>query len=86
MATQDEKMTRADTVEVEADLAFEEWNRLWMIQGPDVVCRLCLRRQRLISAHETFVHRGPCVWSKAKKKHYPWQMLASILRPFDWER
>lgn len=77
-------MTCAEAVEVGADLAFEEWNRLWMIQGHDVMCRLCLRRQRLVSAHEAFTHRRPCIWSMAKKKHYPWQALASILRPFDW--
>jgi hypothetical protein len=77
-------MTCAQAAEVEADLAFEEWNRLWMIHGQDVVCRLCQRRQRLVSAHEVFAHRRACIWSRAKNKHYPWQTLASILRPFDW--
>jgi hypothetical protein len=77
-------MATVQAAEVGADLAFEQWNRLWMIQGQDVVCRLCLRRQRLVSAHEAFSHRRPCIWSKAEKKHYPWQILASLLRPFDW--
>lgn len=77
-------MAGTEAIEVGADLAFEEWNRLWMIQGQDVVCRTCQRHQRLVSAHEAFAHRRPCIWSITQKKHYPWQVLASILRPFDW--
>lgn len=75
-------MTRAEAIKVRADLAFEEWNRLWMIQDQDVVCRLCRGRQRLISAHEVFVHRRHCIWSIARRKHYPWQMLAKIFQHF----
>lgn len=78
-------MRTTQAVEVEADLSLEVWNQQWLVQGNDVVCRMCDGRQRLVCAHEVFAHRRPCMWHVLQKKHYPWQALASILRPFDWE-
>ncbi|WP_158014315.1 hypothetical protein [Pseudomonas viridiflava] len=78
-------MHTTQAVEVEADLLMEEWRQQWLIQGNDVVCRMCDRRQRLVCGHEVFSHRRSCMWHVLQKKHYPWQAFASILRPFDWE-
>lgn len=78
-------MNRREAIAVEVDLALEEWSQRWMIEGNDVVCRLCLRRQRLICAHDVFNHRR-CAWGCLLKKDYPWQTLAHILRPFAEEQ
>jgi hypothetical protein len=74
-------MNRREATAVEADLAFEMWNQRWQIEGNDVVCRLCQRRQRLICAHDAFSHQR-CAWGCLLKEDYPWQALARILRPF----
>ncbi|RMO41718.1 hypothetical protein ALQ42_200148 [Pseudomonas savastanoi pv. glycinea] len=63
-------MGTTQAVEVEADLLLEAWNQQWLIQGNDVLCRRCHKRQRLVGAHEVFIHSRACMWHVLKKKHY----------------